>query len=169
VKDVLPAHQATLAEVHDQVLADYQREKSIDLARERSEELAKSAQGGEALDQAAKALGLTVKTSDAFSRTGSIPDVGTGKQIGAAFNMAVGKVSGPTQVGDNWIVYRPADHQAPSPDELAKQKDGIAQQLLQTKQNAAFDAFHTALLDRLKKEGKLTINSDVADRLMRSS
>ena len=26
-KEILPAHQATLAEVHDQVLADYQREK----------------------------------------------------------------------------------------------------------------------------------------------
>ena len=32
VKDVLPAHQGTLAEVHDRVLADYQQEKSIDLA-----------------------------------------------------------------------------------------------------------------------------------------
>ena len=32
LKEDLPAHQGTLAEVHDQVLADYQQEKSIDLA-----------------------------------------------------------------------------------------------------------------------------------------
>jgi peptidyl-prolyl cis-trans isomerase D len=169
VKDILPAHQATLAEVHDQVLADYQHEKSIDLARERAQELAKRSQGGEVLDQAAKALGLAVKTSDAFPRIGSIPDVGTGKQVGSAFSTPVGQVSGPIQIGDNWIVYRTVDHQAPNPDELAKQKDGIEQQLLQTKQNAAFDAFHTALVDRLKKEGKLNINAEVADRLMRTT
>ena len=30
VKNIVPAHQGTLAEVHDQVLADYQREKSLD-------------------------------------------------------------------------------------------------------------------------------------------
>ena len=34
-------------------------------------------------------------------------------------------------------------HDVPNPDDLAKQHDDIQQQLLQTKQNAAFDAFHT--------------------------
>ena len=32
-KQILPAHQGTLAEVHDQVLSDYQQEKSVELAR----------------------------------------------------------------------------------------------------------------------------------------
>ena len=73
--------------------------------------------------------------------------------------MDVGKVSAPTQVGDNWVVYRVASHEPPNPDDFAKQKDDIQQQLLQTKQNAAFEAFHTPLVDRLKKEGKLTMNS----------
>ena len=102
----------------------------------------------------------TVKTSDAFARTGSIPDVGTAKQLAAAFKMDVGQVSAPTQIGENWIVFRIVAHELPNPDDLAKQTDDIQQQLLQTKQNAAFDAFHTALIDRLKKEGKLTINAD---------
>jgi hypothetical protein len=41
--------------------------------------------------------------------------------------------------------------------------------LLQTKQSAAFEAFHKALEDRLKSEGKLTINNEVLDRISRSS
>ena len=45
VKDVHPAHQATLEEVQDRVLADYQKEKSIDLARSRAADLAKRAAG----------------------------------------------------------------------------------------------------------------------------
>jgi peptidyl-prolyl cis-trans isomerase D len=165
VKDIVPAHQATLAEVHDRVLTDYQQEKSVDLARARAEELAKRVQAGEALDQAAKSLGLTVKTSDPIARAGSIPDVGTGKQLEAAFNMSAGQVSPATQVGENWVVYRINSHEAPDPDELAKQKDAIQAQLLQTKQNAAFEAFRTTLVDSLKKEGKLTINSEAVNRV----
>lgn len=169
VKDVLPAHQGTLAEVRDRVLADYQREKSVDLAQARAEELSKRAAAGDPLDKAAKALDLAMKTSDSFSRTGSVPDVGTGRQIDAAFNMAVGQVSKPTAIGGNWLVFRVVSHDTPNPDDLAKQKDAIQQQTLQTKQNAAFEAFHTALVDRLKKQGKLTINSEVMNRLSRSS
>lgn len=169
VKDVLPAHQGTLAEVHDRVLSDYQREKSVDLAQARAEELSKRAAAGDPLDKAAKALDLAMKTSDSFSRTGSVPDVGTGRQIDAAFNMAVGQVSKPTAIGGNWLVFRVVSHDTPNPDDLAKQKDAIQQQTLQTKQNAAFEAFHTALVDRLKKQGKLTINSEVMNRLSRSS
>jgi peptidyl-prolyl cis-trans isomerase D len=165
VKDVLEAHQGTLAEVHDRVLADYQREKSFDLASARAQELSKRAQAGEDFDKAAKSLDLAVKTSDAFARAGSIPDVGTAKQLAAAFKMTVGQVSGPTRTGDNWVVFRIVTHDAPNMEDLAKQKDDIQQQLLQTKQNAAFDAFHTTLIDRLKKEGKLTINNDAMNRV----
>jgi peptidyl-prolyl cis-trans isomerase D len=165
VKDIVPAHQATLAEVHDRVLADYQQEKSVDLARARAEELAKRAQAGEALDQVAKSLGLTAKTSDPIARAGSIPDVGTGKQLEAAFNMPDGQVSPAAQIGGNWVVYRINSHEAPDPGEFAKQKDAIQQQLLQTKQSAAFEAFHTALVDRLKKEGKLTMNAEAVNRV----
>ena len=165
VKNILPAHQATLAEVHDQVLADYQHEKSIELAQERAQELAKRTQSGGKFDQAAKALGLTLKTSDPFARSGSIPDVGTAKELQAAFDMPVGQISPAAKIGDNWVVYRVASHDSPDLSELAKQQDAIQQQLLQTKQNAAFEAFHTALVDRLEKEGKLTINADVMNRI----
>ena len=169
VKSILPAHQAALAEVHDRVLADYQHEKSIEVAQQRAQELAKRTQGGENFDQAAKALGLTVKTSDPFARSGSIPDVGTGKQLEAAFDMSIGQVSPAAKIEDNWVVYRVASHSAPDPTELAKQEGTIEQQLLQTKQNAAFEAFHTALVNRLEKEGKLLINSEAMNRIVHPS
>ena len=164
LKEDLPPHQGTLAEVHDQVLADYQKEKSVDLAATRAQEFSKLAMSSGDFTKAAKSLGLTVKTSDDFARSGSVPDIGTAKQVAAAFKMDVGKVSAPTQAGENWVVFRVAAHQLPNPDDLAKQRDDIEQQLLQTKQNAAFDAFHTQLIDRLAKQGKLTINNDAVKR-----
>ena len=168
-KDIQPAHQGTLAEVHDKVLADYQQEKSIELARTKADELAKRVQSGEAFDQAAKALGLTVVTPAAFARNGSVQDVGSAKLLEAAFGMPVGQSSPTAQVGGNWLVYRVVSHQPVNPEDLAAQSEQIKQQLTQAKQAAAFDAFRTALEDRLKKEGKLNINADAMKRLSRTS
>ena len=164
-KQILPAHQGTLVEVHDQVLADYQRDQSTVLAQQRAGELAKRVQGGEAMDKAAKDLGVEVKTSESFNRSGSIPDVGTGKQLQAAFGKNVGQSSGPANISGNWLVYRVTAHTAPNPADLAAQHDDIQKTLLQTKQEAAFDAFRTSLEAQLTKEGKLVIHKDVMNRL----
>jgi peptidyl-prolyl cis-trans isomerase D len=169
LKDIQPPHQATLAEVADRVLSDYQKEKSADLAASRAEELSKRARAGEDFDRVAKSLDLTVKMSDPVARAGSFPDIGSARQISAAFDMQVGQVSAPAETGSNWFVYRVVSHDAPDPADLAAQKKDIEQQLLQTKAAAAFEAFHTALIERLKKEGKLKINSDVMNRITSSS
>jgi peptidyl-prolyl cis-trans isomerase D len=166
---ILPGHQATLAEVRPKVLSDYQQQESVKLASQKADQLAKQVQGGEPLDKAAKALGLEVKTSDSFSRTGSIPDIGTADQIESAFDMTVGQVSTPKSVGGNWVVYKVVAHQSANPDDLAKQKTDIQQQLLQTKQEAAFDAFKTALENRLRADHKLSINADVVQRLTQTA
>lgn len=169
VKDVLKGHQAALAEVHDQVLSDYQQQQATDLAKSKAGELAKTAQSGQDFEKAAKALSLEVKTSEPFAVTGSIPDVGTGEQLASAFAMNVGQISAPRQMGANWLVFRVATHEAANSDDLAKQKADIEQQILQTKQNDEFAAFKTALEDRLTKEGKISINKDVFNRLVNQS
>lgn len=168
-KQIIPAHQGTLAEVHDQVLSDYQQEKSVDLARSKADELGKQVAGGATLDKAAKALGLDVKTSDAFARNGSVPDVGTGEQLVAAFSMKQGQASKPMLIGTNWVVFDVTEHNQPNPDDFEKQAKDIQQNLLQQKQEAAFAAFRTALEDQLRKEGKLNINDAAVKQLTSAS
>jgi len=168
-KDIVKAHQGTLAEVHNSVLADYQQDKAAELAQQKADELAKRAQSGEAFEKASKALGLEVKTSNPFAVTGSLPDLGTGQQLAAAFNMKVGDISAPKLLGSNWLVFRVATREDADPTELAQQKADIQQQILQTKQDNAFAAFKSALEDRLTKEGKITINSQVMDTLTHPS
>ncbi len=169
VKNIIPAHQGTLAEVHAQALADYQQEKAIDLARQKAQELAQKVKSGEPLDKAAKELDLTVATSDPFARNGSVPAVGSGRQLAAAFDLQPGQTGGPTQIEGNWVVYQVASHQPANPADFAAQQAGIKQELLQTRQNAAFEAFRSSLLDQLRKEGKLTINSDQLSQFTQSS
>ena len=169
LQDVLPAHQGTLAEVHDKVLSDYQQDKSLELARAKADDFAKRVQSGEDFDKAAKALDLTVKTPEPFSRTGTVPDLGTAQQLSASFGMPVGQLSAPTQIAGNWLIYKVVGHEAVIPEDLAKQSDQIRQELLAGKQQAAFDAFRIALEDRLKAEGKLAINAEAIKRVTRSS
>ena len=168
-KDDQAGHQGTFAEVRDRVLADYQQEQSVALAKSKADELAKQAKSGEAFDKAAKSLSLDVKTSEPLSRTSSIPDVGSGQLIEAAFTMPVGQVSDPKDVAGAWLVYRVTAHEPLNDAAVVLQADQIRQQLLQSKQNAAFDAFRVALEDRLKKEGKLIINADAMKHLTGST
>jgi len=169
VREIQPAHQGTLAEVRDRVLDDFRREKAADLARSRAEELARRTQSGASLAQAAKALGVEVKTSDPLARTGSLPDVGPARQVADAFTMPVGKTSPGVFLGARWLVYRVVSREEPKPEELVKQRVEIESQVLQTKRQVAYDAFRTELENRLRLEGELRINEENFKRLTSSS
>ena len=165
VKEIQPAHPGTLAEVHDRVANDYRHEKAVELAKSRAEELAKRAKSGENFATAAKALGLDVKTSEPVARTGSIPDLGSAKQFATAFSLPVGQSGDPIPLGQNWTVYRVAQHDPVNPDEFEKQKAKIEEQVLQQKRQAAYELFRTALKTRLEKEGVLQFNAENLKRL----
>jgi hypothetical protein len=159
VKDIQAAHQGTLAETRDKVLADYRRDNAAQLARTKAEELAKRAKSGEPLAKAAKALGEETKTSAPFARVGQVSDLGAATQFNAAFSMKVDEISAGVPIAANWVVYRIVTHDAPKMEELILQKTQLQQQLLQTKQQASYDAFKKALQDRLKSEGKIVIDA----------
>ena len=165
IKEIQPTHPASLGEVHDRVLADYRHEKAVDLAKTRAEELGKRVKSGENFASAAKALGFEVKTSDAFSRTGSIPEAGSAKQFSAAFKLPVGQAGDPVFLGSNWVVYRVAQHDPINEEEFAKQKSTIETQALQVKRQAAYELFRSTLESRLRQEGKLHINTENLKRI----
>src|SRR5713226_8176460 len=157
VKSIQTAHQGSLEEVRDRVIADLKREKSTELAKSKAEELVKRLNAHEKFDAAARALSLEPKTSDAIARDGSIPGAASGKQLGAAFNLKTGDVAAPLSLGQNWLVYRVAEKTEANPAEFDKQKKQLTDELLQSKRNMAFEAFRTALDNRLKQEGKLKL------------
>ncbi|HXE34506.1 MAG TPA: peptidyl-prolyl cis-trans isomerase [Verrucomicrobiae bacterium] len=157
LKQVLPAHQGSLEEVREKVVADLKQEKASLEARTKAEELTKRTKAGEKFDAAAKALGLEAKTSDDFARSGSIPNVASGKQLEAAFQLKTGDVGAPLNLGPNWLVYKVVDKEEPKPEDFDKQKKELTDSVLQSKRSIAFEAFRTALEDRLKKEGKLKL------------
>jgi len=157
VKQILPSHQGTLDEVRDKIVSKLKQEKAQELARSKAEELSRKAKAGEKFEGAAKSLGLDPKTSEEFSRAGSIPGVGSGKQVSAAFNMKVGDVSAPQNLGLNWLVYKVESKKEANPADFDKQKKDLTEQVLNEKRALAYEAFRSSLEERLKHEGKLKL------------
>src|SRR5580704_9794542 len=155
IKQILPSHQGSLEEVRDKVIAELKQEKASAEARTKADQLVAKVKAGEKFDSSAKALGLEDKTSDDFARAGSISNVASGKQLAAAFRLKSGDVGPPLSLGSNWLVYKVVEKQEPKPEDFDKQKKEITDAVLQNKRSLAFEAFRTALEDRLKKEGKL--------------
>lgn len=160
LKDSLPAHPGTLEEVRDRVTSDLKKEQSVAQAKSKADEMARRAKAGEKFDAAAKALGLEAKTSDSISRDGSISGAASGKQLSAAFSLKQGDVGAPLSLGQNWFVYRLAEKVEADPANFEAQKKQLSAELLQSKREMAFEAFRSALSDRLVKEGKLKLMPD---------
>jgi peptidyl-prolyl cis-trans isomerase D len=152
-----PAHQGTLEEVRDKVVTDLKQRKANELAQTKAQELEKRVRAGEKFAAAAKTLGLDPKTSDSFARNGSVPNLGSGKQLTPAFLLKVGQVGPPLNLGSSWAVYQVAERQEANPADFEKQKKELTDTLLKEKRDLAFSAFQTSLNDRLKQEGKLKL------------
>jgi peptidyl-prolyl cis-trans isomerase D len=157
IKDILPAHQGSLDEVRDKIITELKAQNAVQQAKAKADELAHRVKAGEKFDVAAKALGLDPKTSDPFARNGSVPNVGSGKILAAAFNMNVGDVGGAANIGANWLVYRIAEKTPANFADFEKQRKEITDEVLQAKRELAYKTFRAALEDRLKKEGKLQL------------
>ena len=155
VKDIQPAHQGTLDEVRARVISDLQKEKAIQQVVNKADELSRRAKAGEKFDTVAKSLGLDPKTSDSFARDGSVPGLGSGKQLNAAFDMKNGDVSAPVSLGAGRAVYELVEKTTLDQADFAKQEKELTEAVLQNKRSVAFDAFRAALDVRLKQEGKL--------------
>lgn len=155
IKDIQPSHQGTLEEVRDRVVSDIQKEKAAQLALLNADELSRRVKAGEKFDAVAKSLSLDPKTSDSIARSGSIPGVGSGKQLSAAFDMKPGDVSAPMNLGSSRVVYQVVAKDEPNPADFDKQIKDLTQAVVQNKRTVAFEAFRSALEARLKQEGKL--------------
>jgi len=157
LKQSIPAHPGTLDEVRDKIISELRQTKSQQLAQSKIEDLVRRVKAGEKFDAAAKALGLEAKTSDLLARNGSIPGLGSAKQLMPAFSLKTGDVGTPTPMGASWVAYQVVDKVEANPADLEAQKGKILDTLLQSKRNMAFDAFRISLEDRLKQEGKLKL------------
>lgn len=162
VTKITPPATPTLDDIRDKVAADFKNQRGNDLLQKKTKEMADRAHAEHDLAKAAKEVGATVKTSELVGRASQVPDIGSmGGPASVAFNLKPGEISGPVNLGTKGLVLAVTDRQEPSVSdpEFAKQRDQIAEQLTQQKQQETIGLFLNNLDERLKKEGKLKYNN----------
>lgn len=126
------------------------------------------------LEPAARALGLTIQTTDAFPRSGGQGIAANPKVIEAAFSNPVlveGNTSDPVELGPNHIVVlRDAKHTAATPKPLDAVRDTIHQRVLAERAEAAAKQRAQTLYAKLQQGGDLqAIAADAGAQMLTSA
>ena len=153
-------HPGTLAEFRQKAEADYIEIKAKDLMDAEAQKLSAEGIKQANLTVAAKALGLSVKTSQEFSRNGT-PDqeIGSNQLItNAAFALETGAVSTPQSIKDDVIVFQVKSRSPFDEAAFEKQKIALGAQLLQNRQDTYFREYVNRMRDEMTKSGKISTN-----------
>jgi len=121
--------------------------------------------GGD-LAAAAKAMGLEVKTSDDFGRTGTVEGLGTATYLQDGFRTPDGGIFGPINIPDGEVVAKVVSHVAPDMSQLDAQRSQLRDDLKQQKARDRNMLFEAGVRDQLIKAGKLKVNNQALQRLI---
>jgi peptidyl-prolyl cis-trans isomerase D len=138
-----------LADVKDKVREDVIREKARELTKAKAATLAAGLAGN--FSQAAKAAGLDVKTSELVARGTAWPDAGISPALDAAiFAQSAGGVTAPVTTDNATVIAHVLEKQDAKPEELAKTKDTLRQELESDQRSKFFGAYMAKARDRMK-------------------
>ena len=132
-------------EVKTVITAEIETEKKLAAAKVNAEKLLMDlVQGKQQWEEAAKKAGLEIKEADVQAIGEYIQGIGQAKEIReAAFSLDQTKPYGPSpyRVEKGITIIKLRERVAPSDADFAKEKDRMAQTLLQTKQRELFEQF----------------------------
>jgi peptidyl-prolyl cis-trans isomerase D len=151
----IPPLDEVRAKVEDALKAS----KAADLAKATAQDLATKAKAAGGLEKVAKNYSVEIKTSEEFTRNGSLQDLGTSSPFDAfAFSAEVGAISQPIQVGQRHVVAELKEKKPVSPEEFAKGKDSLRQSLLAPKKDKLFQAYLDSVRETMTKAGSIKID-----------
>ena len=166
VTDVIPARPATLDEVKDKIRDTIVQNRLTVLLQNHSKELVDKARSTGDFAKVAKSMGLDVKTSEPFTRSGSVKDVGSATYLQEAFTRPDGSIIGPIATPEGTVVAKIVGHIQPDMSKLAEQRASIRDDLKSQKARDRNSLFEAGVRDELARQGKIKIYQDVINRLI---
>lgn len=131
----------------------YKHEKAIEIVMDQAKKFYDSIGTATDLKAAAEKAKLTLKTTDEFTKSGYIGELGQAKDVNdKAFSMKVGEISGPIKNENNVVVFQLKDRKDFNQTEFAKEKDSLREQLLQQKQSTFIQGYRAMLRKKYEKE-----------------
>lgn len=141
----------TKEEVQDQLKQIADIEHRVEASKARADQLAQAIKGGQSLEQAAAAAGLTAVPVQ-VSRAQPDPRLMASPEFqGALFAAKVGQVVGPVRTPAGWFFGR-VENLTAAPDSLFNDqvKGQLTTEILQRRQRAFFDGYLTMLREKAK-------------------
>ena len=166
---LIPPHQAEFNDVAAKVRDQFVQEKAAQLATEASAKAAVllKSNGGD-LNAAAKAVGLSVKTTDSFSRRGAAEGIGSAMYLADVFEKPVGSIVGPVSVPGQTILAKVIEKVPADMSKLPTEREAIMTQLKSKKSQERNQLFQDSIVTKLTRDGKIKIHKDVMQRLSAS-
>ncbi len=166
VTEIKPPSTPTFEQVKERIASELKQQKAQAMLGQKLQELSDKAKSSHNLQEAAKAVGATVKTSDLVAPDGQVPDIGAlASAAPQVFDMKPGDISQPVNLGLKGVVIDLLEKSAPTDAEFDLTKNQLKASLLDSKRSEIEEAFVVALRDRTQKQGKLVIDQKKVEAL----
>jgi peptidyl-prolyl cis-trans isomerase D len=151
----------SLDQVRDKVVEAVTTAKAIEVARGRAAALA--AKPGPNFAAAAKALGVSVRSTDFVARGAALPDVGTSDAVDAAvFALKAGQTSQPIATASTVVVAQVKEKQEMDGLAFVAEKDTLRDQLATERRQAFFNAY----MEKAMAKMTITYNESVINQVV---
>ncbi|MCS6804986.1 MAG: SurA N-terminal domain-containing protein [Acidobacteriota bacterium] len=160
-------HEPSFEEVKDRVIEKLRKQKAAERARQRANELAQQVNSVQALQKAAAAEKLELKTQDDFKRGSILQELEQSDQLeGFAFSVEVGKTAPQAiKVGEKYVLLGVTAKKAADLTKLAEEQDATRKRLLDQRRNQLYQAYLKQIKDKLASEGKIIVYQKVFDTI----
>ncbi len=169
VTHVLPARPAELSEVENQIRDTLTANKVNQLVNQRAAQVSQKAKlaNGD-LTKVARQMGLEVKTTQEFTRSGAADGIGSAGLLLAGFHQPVGSIFGPIPVNGQWFVCKIVSQIPPDMSKLPEEAAAIRADLKSKSARERTDLFEDSVKTALIREKKIKIHESVVDRIVAS-
>jgi peptidyl-prolyl cis-trans isomerase D len=164
--EVQMARPADFAESKSMVEKEYAEVKGNDLLLANANKLSEEAKKLGSLEKAAKAMKLSIKTSQEFTEAGT-PDIEIGTNTPfnqAAFDLEVGGISAPKPIYGNMAVFQVKSRTPIDESAYKKEKGELRMKLLQSLREPYFQDYIQRAMEGLEKSGKIRVNPKAVER-----
>ncbi len=154
-------------EAKSKVAQAVKQQRAKDQLEQKAREIAASVNGAGDLKAAAAKFGFEIADELGYKLGSPLGKAGTSPAIDSAvYALKNGEATRtPLKVGDNWVIVGMTARHDADLAAYASQRDQLTQTMLSTKQSQVFEDYISAVQQRMKQEGKITVNKDVIAEL----
>jgi peptidyl-prolyl cis-trans isomerase D len=167
--EVTPPRQKTFDEVQAQLHDEVVQGRVANALQKHAQALyEKAREMNNDLEKAAKSMGLEVKTSEEFTRSGFVKELEntSANYFQQGFRLPEGSVFGPIPLGSGTVVAKVIAHVAADMSELPPQRSKIRDDIKSKKAEERNNLFEAGVVTELERQGKIKKHQDVIDRII---